>query len=273
MRVLVTGSEGFVGQNLCAALPDVVRCDEKLGNADALGDLLVGVDAVCHLAANADVRFGWDQPARDIERNTVATANLLELMRDRKVKRLLFASSSSVYGNAPIPTPETYSGMQTSLYGASKIACEGLIGAYVEAGFLSATVLRLTSMLGPGYRHGLVKDFVEKLRESPRLEVLGGGSVARTRMHVADGVRAFTQRVEHDPGWEVFNVGTDETITSLEVAEEVARLLGVEAEITTVGESWAGDHPILLDCARLRATGWEPAYTIREALACTVEVL
>lgn len=277
-RVLVTGSEGFVGKNLCEALDrddhTVVRWDEKLDDGiDDLDDYLPGCDAVVHLAANADVRFGWDQPTRDLD-STDLTAYLLGAMKRAGVCRLLFASSSAVYGDAPTPTPETYFGQQTSLYGASKLACEGLIGAYAAAGHISATVLRLTSMLGPHYRHGLIKDFVDQLQQGPQLKVLGGGSVKRTRMDVTDGVNAFLHRLPEDPGWEVFNVGTDYTVTSFDVAEMVACRMGIiHADIDIVSESWVGDHPILLDCTKLRDTGWVPRFTIEEGVNRTVDWL
>ena len=231
--------------------------------------ILRGAEAVIHLAANADVRNGWDHPFRDLNHNTVFTARLLDEMRAQRVHRLLFASSSAVYGDAPIPTPETYSGQQTSLYGASKLAGEGLIGAYAASGHVSATVLRLTSMLGRYYRHGLVVDFMRQAREGA-IHVLGGGSVPRTRMHVEDGVNAFLHRLREDPGYEVFNVGTDETITSLEVAQIVADEMRADVPITTIPESWVGDHPILLDCTKLRETGWSPKWTIDAAVRDTV---
>lgn len=257
------GAGGFVGRNVMDRLDDAfsIEADDPLDFQDA--------EAVIHLAANADVRDGWSQPFRDLERNTIFTAKLLEEMRGQGVRRLMFASSSAVYGDAPIPTRETWWGQQTSLYGASKLACEGLIGAYVAAGHLSASVFRLTSMLGPYYRHGLVADFVRQITATGTVTVLGGGGVARTRMHVSDGVEAILGRLTADPGWEVFNVGTDQTVTSLEVAEQVAGLLG-GADISVVGESWVGDHPILLDCTKLRKTGWAPRWTIPEAVADTV---
>jgi UDP-glucose 4-epimerase len=267
--IAVVGGGGFVGRNMMTALGAKAFCieyGEPLDFQDA--------DTVIHLAANADVRKGWDEPFRDLRRNTIFTARLLEHMRRQGVRRLLFASSSSVYGDAPVPTPETYFGQQTSLYGASKLACEGLIGAYAAAGHISATVLRLTSMLGPHYRHGLVADFVDQYRRLKLVTVLGGGQVARTRCHVSDGVNAFLGRLDADPGYEVFNVGTCETVTSYEVALQVVETLGGTArDIEVVGESWVGDHPILLDCSKLRATGWEPKWLIPEAISDTVSWL
>lgn len=262
--IAVVGAGGFVGRNLMDALDDAfsVEVGEPLDFRNA--------DTVIHLAANADVRDGWSQPFRDLERNTILTAQLLEQMRQQGVRRLVFASSSSVYGDAPTPTPETYFGQQTSLYGASKLAGEGLIGAYAAAGHISATVFRFTSMLGRYYRHGLVADFVDQLTATGEVTVLGGGTVARTRMHVDDGVAAILHRLPEDPGYEVFNVGTDETITSLEVAELVSQELGGGHKFSVVGESWVGDHPILLDCTKLRATGWAPKYTIRDGIRDTV---
>ncbi len=265
--IAVTGGGGFVGRNLMEVLDDAFAIE--------VGEPLdfKGADTVVHLAANADVRDGWSQPFRDLECNTVFTAQLLEAMRDQGVYRLLFASSSAVYGDAPTPTRETWAGQQTSLYGASKLACEGLIGAYVAAGHISASVFRLTSMLGRYYRHGLVADFVDQISSTGAVTVLGGGGVPRTRMHVKDGVRAIVGRLSEDPGFEVFNVGTDDTITSLKVAHMVNAALQTNAKVTVVGESWVGDHPILLDCSKLRKTGWYPQYSIREGVEETVSWL
>lgn len=264
--IAVTGGAGFVGTNLCEALTDY-RCVEDGDDLD-----FTGCDTVVHLAANADVRFGWDDPYRDLA-STKLTLDVLEAMRAQKVRRIIYASSSSVYGNAPIPTPETYSGKQTSLYGASKLACEGLIGAYHEAGHVEATIFRFTSMLGRHYRHGLVVDFVQQIQKEQRVTVLGGGGIPRTRMHVEDAVAAVVQACGRDFRFDIYNVSRPDTITSLEVAEIVADELG-GADISTVGESWKGDHPILLDSTKLRReTGWEPRWSIIGAVRDTVEWL
>ncbi len=131
-----------------------------------------------HLAANADVRYGWDNPRRDLEQNVIATHNVAEAMRGVGVRRLLFSSTGSVYGTTDvIPTPEDCPfPVQTSLYGASKAAAEGFLAAYAEAGFLDVTVFRFVSIMGHRYTHGHVVDFLRKLRSDPtRLEILGDG--------------------------------------------------------------------------------------------------
>lgn len=264
--IAVTGGAGFVGTNLCEALTDY-RCVEDGDDLD-----FTGCDTVVHLAANADVRFGWDDPYRDLN-STKLTLDVLEAMRTQQVRRIIYASSSSVYGNAPIPTPETHSGKQTSLYGASKLACEGLIGAYHEAGHVEATIFRFTSMLGPHYRHGLIVDFLDQLDKSGTISVLGGGLVPRTRMHVADAVQAVREAIGRDFWFDVFNVSRPDMVTSLDVAQQVVDLYMPDATITTVEGSWRGDHPILLDATALRDTGWEPKWTIADAIEDTVDWL
>ena len=305
MRVLVTGSEGFLGSRLCRTFDhagvDVTHWDLKLHldllDPAGLRYALSACDAVVHLAANADVRGGWADPTRDLQSNVVATSHLLEAMRACQVKRFVFASSAAVYGNAQkewektnsrsvrggskhprqwLPTRETWHAQQTSLYGASKIAAEALIGAYVEAGHLSATIFRFVSLLGPGYSHGHVADFVASLRKDPNhLSILGDGQTPRSYLDVDDACSAIlTGLVDPDPGWEVLNAGTDHTMTALESAAVICEELKIRPPaVTFTGESWRGDHPILLDCTQLRNRGWEPRYTIREALARTVEGL
>ena len=298
MRVLVTGSEGFIGKRLVPELHvkghEVTRWDRTLDpklmdlvSPQGLRYALSACDAVVHLAANADVRGGWSDPTKDLHVNVVATHNLLEAMRKTETRRLVFASSAAVYGEGKgrrqdvpgwpkpvIPVRETWHAKQTSLYGASKLAAEAFIGAYVEAGHLSASVLRFVSLLGPGYAHGHVVDFVKRLREDPTsLEILGFGTTERSYVDVDDAVQAICLVLEGDPGWEVLNVGTDHTLTSKDSARLICDYLGVDPEFSFTGESWRGDHDILLDATQLRKRGWSPRYTIRESLTRTLEAL
>ena len=237
MRIVVTGGAGFIGSSLVDALlglgHEVVAADnlvtgrleflESARSSDLFtlveGDLrdvstveqaVDGADAVVHLAANADVRFGWDEPRLDLEQNVVVTQNVLESMRRTGVRRLLFSSTGSVYGESTtIPTPEDAPfPLQTSLYAASKVAAEGYVSAYAEVGHVDASIFRFVSILGPRYTHGHVIDFVAKLRMDPsRLEILGDGTQRKSYLHVDDCVAALLNRLEADIRLEVLNLG------------------------------------------------------------------
>jgi UDP-glucose 4-epimerase len=307
MRVVVTGGAGFIGANLvdallgaghgvlvvdnlstghrahlAAAAADpgftLEECD-LVADAGRLPAVIAGADAVIHLAANADVRFGWNHPTRDLEQNVVATQNVMEAMRATGVRRLLFSSTGSVYGESEVvPTPEDAPfPVQTSLYGASKAAAEGYIAAYAEAGHVDASVFRFVSVLGPRYSHGHVIDFVRQLLRDPtRLAILGDGSQRKSYMHVDDCVAAVTSRLAHTPRFEVFNLGVDGYCTVSESASWICARLGVSPTFEYSGgdRGWIGDNPfIYLDTARIRATGWTPAYGIRDAVEATVDYL
>lgn len=303
MKILVTGGAGFIGSNLTDVLLadghfvkvlDNFKTGHKEFVADALshsrfelltGDLLdykavleatVSVDAVIHLAANADVRFGWQHPRLDFEQNVVATQNVLEAMRANSVRRLLFSSTGSVYGDAStVPTPEnTLFPRQTSLYGASKCAAEGIISAYSEAGFVSASVFRFVSILGPRYTHGHIIDFIRQLRSHPStLEVLGDGNQKKSYLHVRDCINAIRLRLPTDPGFEVLNLGTKEVCSVRDSVRIVTSELGLTPQISYLGgeRGWVGDSPlILLDTQRICSLGWAPAFSIREAMLSTI---
>ncbi len=307
MRIAITGGAGFIGSNLADFLlhegHDVVVVDNFstgnerfLGSPDApfagevvrldlveepdrLPDVLEGADAVVHLAANADVRFGWDDPARDLRQNIVATQLLCEAMRTSGVGRLLFSSTGSVYGEATvIPTPEYCPfPVQTSLYGASKLAAEGYIGAYCEAGFIRASVFRFVSIMGARYTHGHVVDFLSHLRRDPeRLEILGDGRQRKSYLEVTDCARAMASRLESPERFEVFNLGVDGYCTVTESATWICERAGINARLEYTGgdRGWVGDNPFIwLDTSKIRATGWEPQYSIREAVERTVDYL
>jgi len=311
-KVFITGAAGFIGSNLVDRLladgVAVVGWDnlstgqEKfLEGARALGhfrmvrgdnlDLpalttaMAGCDFVFHLAANADVRFGTDHPRRDLEQNTLATYNVLEAMRANGIKRIAFSSTGSTYGEAlTIPTPEDAPfPIQTSLYGASKVAGEGLISAYAEGFGFEAYIFRFVSILGERYTHGHVFDFYKQLVEHPEwLKVLGNGKQRKSYLYVQDCVnailhvtRASTARdAKHRT--QIYNLGTAEYVEVNDSIGFICRSMGVKPALRYTGgeRGWIGDNPfILLDTKRILATGWKPSLTIEQGIVRTLRWL
>jgi UDP-glucose 4-epimerase len=309
MRFLVTGCAGFIGSHLIDRLlkeghevlgvdnfstgrrefiapaqanPRFKFFEADLFNPDALaGILIAGIDRVFHLAANADVRDGLKHPQKDIDQNIRVTLNVLEAMRKANVKRIIFSSSGSVYGEAPItPTPENCPfPIQTSLYGTSKVAAEGLISSYVEGHGFQALVLRFVSVLGERYSHGHVIDFVRQLSRTPdQLTVLGDGKQRKSYLHVNDCIEGMIQA--HRRSWprrfEVVNLGTDEYVTVFQSIEAICKEMRIAPRVLFGGgdRGWPGDNPfIFLDCSKMRATGWKPTVTIRDAVQMTTRFL
>jgi UDP-glucose 4-epimerase len=307
MRYVVTGCAGFVGSTLVDRLladgNAVVGIDDfSTGRESFLtaasasprfelvrGDLrdpLVpldaarGADAIFHLAANADVRYGTDHPTRDLEQNTIVTVNVLEAARRNGVRDFLFSSTGSVYGEAPvIPTAEDAPmPVQTSLYGASKVAAEGFVQAYAEGFGIRALIFRFVSLLGERYTHGHVVDFFNQLREHPdRLHVLGNGLQRKSYLYVGDCIEAMVTALRAAPDKvNVYNLGTDEYCQVIDSIGLICETLGVSPTLTYSGgdRGWIGDNPfIFLDCARMRKLDWQPTMTIRDAIVRTVRWL
>jgi UDP-glucose 4-epimerase len=308
-RACITGGAGFIGSNLADQLiargVEVVIVDDfRTGRreflADALGrpgvrlldadvldrtlleEAVEGCDWVFHLQANADVRRGLEHPQRDLEQNTMATSNVLEAMRAKGVTRIAFSSTGSVYGEPQVfPTPEDAPfPVQTSLYGASKLACEGLIAAYAAGYGFTGLVFRFVSILGERYTHGHVFDFYCALKRDPtRLRVLGDGRQEKSYLYVQDCIAAILTAAERhadQPGAHTYNLGTDETILVDESIAIITDHLGVAPEIEHAGgrRGWTGDSPLIhLDTTRIRGLGWEPSLTIREAVVRTLDWL
>lgn len=247
-------------------------------DAHALREAMEGCDTVFHLAANADVRHGLEDPSRDLKQNTLATFTVLEAMRATGVRRILFASSGSVYGEPDIaPTPEDCPfPVQTSLYGASKLAGEALIQAYCEGYGFTGVILRFVSILGERYTHGHLFDFSRALRANPdALTVLGDGRQRKSYLYVGDCIDAVVllDAVHTAPGVSAYNLGTDEVSDVDASVRAVCRHLGVRPRIEYTGgqRGWIGDSPLIhLDCSRLRARGWRPRLTIAEAVDRTL---
>ena len=305
LRVFVTGAAGFIGSHmvdrLLAAGHHVVGFDnmstgqrgfleKALGHpqfrfhqADllyrtSLAQAMEGAELVVHFAANADVRFGTEHPRKDLEQNTIATWNVLEAMREHGSKRIVFSSTGSVYGEPDIfPTPETCPfPIQTSLYGASKLAAEGLIQAYCEGFGLQGYIFRFVSILGERYSHGHVFDFYQQLAEHPEhLHVLGNGHQRKSYLYVQDCIDGILAAIERaNDKVNIFNLGTDEYCEVNDSIGWICEHLGLRPKFTYSGgeRGWVGDSPfILLDCSRIRALGWRPRVTIKQAVLATIE--
>ena len=272
-----TGFQEFVEHNKSSAALEIVKTD--LVDEQACSQVLAGCDVVYHLAANADVRFGWQQPLRDTQQNLVVTQNLLEACRKQGLRKFVFSSTGSVYGKAKqIPTPEDCAfPTQTSLYAASKLAAEGLINAYAEADVVDATIFRFVSILGRRYTHGHIFDFVKQLLEDPeRLKVLGDGNQTKSYLHVDDCTSALVRVLDGRSKLDIFNLGTNETVTVNQSIDIICKSLNCDPIIDYSGgtEGWVGDNPhIFLDTTSARATGWSSVRTISESIRETVEWL
>ncbi len=273
-----TGRRQNLSQHLGKSGFRVVEADVL--DRPALQTAIEGCEAVFHFQANADVRGGPTQTRIDLEQNTVGTWNVLEASRVAGVRDFVFASSATVYGEPSVfPTPERYAPLQTSLYGASKLACEGMIQAFSEYFGLRSLVFRFVSWVGERYSHGVVVDFVRKLRTSPQtLEILGDGRQRKSYLHVLDGLAGVFAAVERSTArTAVFNLGHHDFMPVTEVATIVASEMGlsdVEWCFTGGARGWVGDSPFVhLDTTAIRGLGWEPRISIDEGIRRTVRHL
>jgi UDP-glucose 4-epimerase len=238
---------------------------------------LDGASAVWHLAANTDIRKSGQGPRLDLEEGTVASAILLEEARRHDVPAIRFSSSSVVYGWAKtLPTPEEYGPLEPqSLYGASKLAVEGLLTAYAYSHGIRAHIFRFANIIGPGMTHGILFDFFEKLARDPtRLEVLGDGRQSKSYLRTEDCVEGMLLAADRasDPV-NTFNLGTRDRTSVRQIAEKVVAAHGGRARIEYTGgeRGWVGDVPVqLLAIDRMERLGWTPHHTSDQAIDRTI---
>ena len=273
-----TGQRRFIEQAL--AKPNFVLYELDLLNQGATIQAFAGGDCVIHLAAHADVRSGVDHPQRDLQQNTLVTLNVLEAMRAQGISQIAFSSTGSIYGDtAVIPTPEDAPfPVQTSLYGASKLAAEGLITAYCEAFGFKAWILRFVSILGERYTHGHIFDFYRQLKANPQaLHVLGDGQQRKSYLYVHDCIDALLLvMAQAQDKVNIFNLGVDGYCKVNDSIQWMCESLEVSPTLTYAGgaRGWVGDNPfIFLDTRRIRALGWKPSLEIADGVRKTVEFL
>tara|TARA_B110000014_G_scaffold263931_1_gene262462 strand:- start:417 stop:1385 length:969 start_codon:yes stop_codon:yes gene_type:complete len=306
-KAIVTGAAGFIGSNVVDMLLDkgwnVIGLDDfstgnekfiknasnnnnfELINCDLLQPkqfekYFHECDIIFHLAANADVRFGVERPSKDLEQNTIVTFNVLEAMRKHNISKIIFASTGAMYGEAKIfPTPEDTSiPIQTSLYGASKLACESMIQAYCEGFDMQTWIFRFVSILGNRYSHGHVYDFCKQLREDPsNLYVLGDGLQKKSYLHIDDCVSAIWTAInKSNDKVNIFNLGASDYCQVKDSVKWIIKRLELEPKISFSGgeRGWIGDNPfVFLDTQRIRSLGWKQQYSIKESVENTVDYL
>lgn len=309
MKFLITGGAGFIGshfvdwalkrQHEVVAYDDLSTGHEfflREASQNSLFKLVKGdirdlsqicsvcyefkPDWVIHFAANADVRRGLEQPRRDLDYNTIGTWNVLEAARKSNVKNFLFSSTGSVYGEPQVfPTPENCPfPIQTSLYGASKLACEGLISAYSHGYDINSFVFRFVSILGPRYTHGHVYDFAKKLQNNPKsLEVLGNGQQLKSYLHVNDLMTGLWKVIESKSiGYHVYNIGHDDALTVDQSLNYICDFLQLkpQRQYTGTERGWVGDSPrIQLQTDKLKAFGWSATKSLKESVLDTIRYL
>jgi len=275
---LSTGSEANLAAHLASGSITLVRADLLESGWEGH---LKGADTVFHLAADPDVRQSAISPERQVQQNIVATTRVLEALRHHGVRNLAFTSTSTVYGEASvIPTPEEYTPMEPiSVYGATKLACEALISAYSHSFGIRSFTFRFANIIGPRSDHGVIPDFVRKLREKTReLEILGDGSQTKSYLDVSECVRAMLFAVEHarEPV-NVFNIGSEDWIDVTTIADIVVAAMGlsrVEYRFTGGMRGWVGDVPrMLLSIERLKSLGWRPQMGSRESVVAAARTM
>lgn len=305
MKILVTGGAGFIGRNLVEKLilkgheivvidnfstgsktnledfiDDIKLIEADLKSPEQYVDDLNEIDFVFHLAANADVRDGFLHPQKDIEENIVATSILMQQLVKKNIRKIIFSSTAAALGEPNnFPTSEqTPFPNQTSLYGMSKAACEGILSSYVGKFSLNVGVFRFVSVVGPWYSHGHVYDFYKKLKNDPTcLEILGDGEQRKSYLHIDDiisGLFCVMNDIltREAPSYEVYHIGNSDYCTIKQSASWISEELGLcpNYEFTGGIRGWVGDSPfVFLDTTKIRSLGWEQKHSLESSIKAT----
>ena len=304
---MITGGAGFIGSYIAEKLVEngtdtkvidnlvtgkkenLSKCFDQdnfsfleydLGNLDGIENHLGDVDILFHFAADPEVRTGYSKPEDSFEQNIVNTFNLLQKIKQSKIKKIVFASSSSVYGDAKIiPTNEEYGPLSPiSHYGASKLACEAMVSSFCHNYNIEGVILRLANVIGLRGRHGLIWDLVHKLKiNQDELELLGDGKQTKSFIHISDAINGIFSSLNNlQDKVEVFNLGSEDSIEIMDVAKIVCKNMGLnEIKINLTGgvddgRGWKGDIKIAhLDISKLKNLGWQPKLSSLEAADVT----
>jgi UDP-glucose 4-epimerase len=300
-KIIVTGGAGFIGSHLVDALiaggnevtvidnlssgkmeflehhdqdPNFKLVKLDMLELEKLKHAIKGAGMVYHLAANPDVRLGAENTRIHLEQNIIVTYNLLEAMRMNKLQNIMFTSTSTVYGEASIiPTPENYGPLiPISLYGASKLACEALITSYCHTFEMRSWLFRFANIVGERGTHGIIVDFIYKLKTNPKaLEILGDGQQRKSYIHVSDCIDGILFAVNNsDEMANIFNIGSNDTINSTEIGELIVKEMGLhDVRFTYTGgnRGWKGDVPkMLLSIDKLKKLGWTPTHNSKSSV-------
>jgi len=305
MKMFVIGGAGFIGSNLVDRLVEkgyqvtvydnfssgrkelisqhfgkdgFTFIEEDLSDIEKLKDAMKGFEHVFHFAANPDIARGMVETDLDLREGTILTYNVLEAMRVNNVRRVLYSSGSGVYGEiGAVATPEDYGPLlPISMYGASKLACEGMISAFCHMFDMQAWILRFANVIGARQTHGVCLDFIRKLKKNPQeLEILGDGTQSKSYIHIKDCLEAiFLIMQEARERVNVYNVATDDYIDVTSIANLVVEEMGlknVQYKYTGGDRGWKGDVPqVRFDLNKLHKLGWRAHYTSPEAVRLSV---
>ncbi len=307
MRYFITGGAGFIGSHLVDRLilqgdvtvydnlssgriefiahhfgnPNFEFIQKDLLDLEDLKESIKNHDVIFHLAANPDARLGIEDTSLDLNQETIATCNVLEAMRVNGIKKMVFSSSGTIYGETPvIPLPENYGPvLPISLYGAGKVASEALISAFCHTFDMQSWIYRFANIVGPRGTHGVIFDFLHKLkRNSNELEILGDGNQKKPYLSVEDCVEGILFGFENsNERVNFFNLGCESTTDVRTIARMVVKEMGLENvkfEYTGGDRGWPGDVPqVRFNTEKMEKLGWKPRYTSDQAVEMAIKFL